>query len=282
MKMCYLIGYPLEHSLSPLMHNTAFRLLGLEYRYEARPIRPGELEEFVGRELRSPDTAGANVTMPYKETVMELLDVLDVEASEIGAVNTVVNRDGSLVGYNTDGRAALRALRESGVPLSGARVVVLGAGGAARAVVYHLCREASEITVLNRTPRRAVRLAEDASGWGGCPVRWAHLTPETLSRHLADADLLVNATPVGMYPNVSETPVPRELLREDMAVFDVVYNPPRTRLLRDAEEAGAKTVSGVLMFVYQGAEAFRLWTGVEPPVEAMMEVVLEALGCGGT
>ena len=282
MRMCYLLGYPLEHSLSPLMHNTAFRTLGLEYRYEAKPLKPHELEPFVQRVLRSPDTAGGNVTMPYKEKIIRLLDELDEETSEIGAVNTVVNVDGRLRGYNTDGPAALRALKEAYGPLSGVRAVVLGAGGAARAVVYHLCREASSITVLNRTPGRALRIVEDASRWGGCPVSWAPLTPESLSRYLSEADVLVNATPVGMYPNVSETPVPKRFLKSDMLVFDVVYNPPKTRLLREAEEVGAKTVSGVLMFVYQGAEAFRLWTGVPAPTEVMMRTVMEALGCVGT
>ena len=281
MKVCYIIGYPIGHSMSPTMHNAAFRELGLDYKYEAAPIEPERLAGFLDGVLRRPDIRGASVTIPHKIAVIEQLDVVNREAADIGAVNTIVNDEGTLKGYNTDGLGALKALKESAGDLSDKRTVLLGAGGAARAVAYRLVQEAGGLIILNRTARRAVELAEYLRGKAGSrriEVSAAPLDEAHLARAVGGSDILINATPVGMHPNVEGTPVPRHILHSRLLVFDLVYNPLRTRLMREAEAAGAGTLSGVEMLVYQGAEAFRLWTGREAPVGLMLRVVREALG----
>lgn len=280
MKACYLIGHPVGHSMSPAMHNAAFKELGLDYRYEAVSVEPERLTDFLNGVLRRPTVRGANVTIPHKISVMRAIDVVDEAAAMIGAVNTVVNDGGVLKGYNTDGAGALRALEGSIGELRGRRVLLLGAGGAARAVAYVIAREAEALTILNRTPRRAVELAEALREKveHRVDISAAAFDETHLRRELERADILINATPMGMHPDVGETPVPRHLLHGRLLVFDLVYNPPRTRLLREAEDAGAETLSGVEMLVYQGAEAFLLWTGKRAPVDLMLRVVRRELG----
>jgi shikimate dehydrogenase len=282
MRLCYLIGYPVGHSMSALMHNVAFEELGLDYRYELLPVKPEGLGSFVSKIIRRPEVRGASVTIPHKVDVMMHLDEVDREASRIGAVNTIVNDDGRLKGYNTDGKGALRALKEAYGSLEGANVVILGAGGAAKAVGYHASVSASKLTILNRTLERAVSLSRYLSTLPECLalVSASRLREDNLRVALGDADILINATPVGMLPAVDESPVQGELLRPDHMVFDVIYNPLKTRLLREAEERGAKTLSGVDMLVYQGAAAFRLWTGMEAPEKLMRKSILERLGGG--
>jgi len=268
--------------MSALMHNAAFEELGLDYRYELLPVKPEDLGSLVSSTLRLPEVRGANVTIPHKVAVMEHLDWIDREASRIGAVNTIVNDDGRLRGYNTDGRGALRALNEGYGSLEGANVVILGAGGAARAIGHQASISASKLTILNRTLERAVSLSRYLSNLPECraSVSASTLNEDDLKTALRDADILVNATPVGMLPNVDETPVDGELLRPELFVFDSVYNPLKTRLLREAEERGAETLSGADMLVYQGAAAFRLWTGREAPEKLMRQSILETLGGG--
>ncbi|MFQ6054217.1 MAG: shikimate dehydrogenase, partial [Candidatus Bathyarchaeia archaeon] len=241
---------------------------------------PGCLTEFLNGVLRRPSVRGANVTIPHKISVMKDIDLLDEEAAAIGAVNTIVNDGGVLRGYNTDGVGAMRALKASVGALDGKRVVLLGAGGAARAVAYRIAREAEAVTILNRTPHRAVELAaslKEKIGSRGVEISAAALDETHLRRALRGADILINATPVGMHPDAGGTPVPRQLLHGRLTVFDLVYNPPRTRLLEEAEEAGAETLGGVEMLVYQGAEAFELWTGRRAPVDLMLRVARRAL-----
>jgi shikimate dehydrogenase len=281
MKVCYIIGYPIKHSMSPKMHNSAFRALGLDYRYEAAQVEPDHLANFLNQIMKRPDVSGASVTIPHKIAVMDELDDIDREAADIGAVNTIVNVKGTLKGYNTDGFGALRALNESMGDISDKRVVLLGAGGAARAVAYRIVQEAVAVTILNRTPQRAAELAKylrEKSMKHDVEVSASPLDDEHLSRVMGETDLLINATPVGMHPNIDETPVPKHILHSQLMVFDLVYNPLRTRLLREADEKGAQTLGGVEMLVYQGVEAFRLWTGREAPVGLMLRVVKEALG----
>jgi shikimate dehydrogenase len=279
-KVCYLIGYPVGHSMSPAMHNAAFKELGLDYRYEALSVEPGRLADFLNGVLRRPTVRGANVTIPHKISVMRAIDAVDEAAAMIGAVNTVVNDGGVLKGYNTDGVGAMRALERSIGGLRGKRVLLLGAGGAARAVAYVIAREAEALIILNRTPRRAVELAGALRRKveRRIDISAAALDETHLRRELERADILINATPMGMHPDVGETPVPRHLLHGRLLVFDLVYNPPRTRLLREAEDAEAETLSGVEMLVYQGAEAFLLWTGKRAPVDLMLQVVRRELG----
>jgi shikimate dehydrogenase len=261
------------------MHNAAFRALGLDLRYEAHAVEPEGLEGFI-RYLRAPRVRGANVTIPHKMAVVSHLDEVESMARTIGAVNTIVNEEGSLKGYNTDGIGAVRALEGAFGRLQGARVVVLGAGGASRAICYHLSKVVEEIVILNRTLERAMEITKIVEG---CDDNRAIMSAQLLDRELLsealdDADILINATPVGMGPNIGESPVDSGILRHGLLVFDTVYNPLRTRLLRDAEAAGAKTLTGLNMLVLQGAESFKLWTGVDAPVELMMRAAKGALG----
>ncbi len=280
MRVCYLLGYPVGHSMSAVMHNAAFEEMGLKYRYDLRGVSPERLGAFMTGEMRDQAVRGANVTIPHKVAVMEYLDEVDSEALAVGAVNTIVNQDGCLVGYNTDGRGAIRALEEAYGELEGVKAVIVGAGGAARAIGYHLSAKARRITILNRTLSRAEELAAHLSSMPECntSVEPSPLRRSELEKALKEANILINTTPVGMTPDVEGTPVDGSLIRPGTLVFDTVYNPLRTRLLREAEEAGARTLPGLRMLVYQGAAAFRLWTGAEPPVELMYDAVTEVLG----
>ena len=280
--LCYLIGYPVGHSMSAVMHNAAFLELGLDFEYRLLEVRPEDLEGAAQGTLRAPGVRGASVTIPHKVSVMGFLDEIDPEAVRMGAVNTVVNDGGRLKGYNTDGTGALRAMEEAYGDLGGARAVVLGAGGAARAIGCKLAENASEVRILNRTPGRAEALADHLSSLRECgaEISSGDLSRGSVRSSLEGADILVNATPLGMHPETEDSPVDRDLLGPGLLVFDAVYNPPMTRLLREAEAAGSRALTGVSMLVYQGAAAFELWTGRGAPEAAMMEAVMEALGGG--
>ena len=280
MRLCYLLGYPVGHSMSAVMHNAAFQELGLDYRYELKSVPPEELGAFVASELRSVDFAGGSITIPHKVAVMEHLDGVDPSALRIGAVNTIVKEDSRLKGYNTDGTGALRGIIEVHGEIDDSRVVMLGAGGAARAVGYHLSTRVAELTIANRTLEKAEELARTLSANSECraTVKSIPLNRDVLRASIKEADILVNGTLLGMHPEARRTPVEKDLLHPDLLVFDLVYNPVKTRLLRDAEEAGASILPGVNMLVYQGAMAFKMWTGEDPPVETMREAVVDALG----
>ncbi len=274
MRLLYLLGHPVAHSLSPAMQNAALRALGLDYEYRLLPVPPEGLVEKVA-ELRDGDVAGFNVTIPHKVVIIPLLDELDETASTVGAVNTVVNRDGRLKGYNTDCLASTRALRGAYGDLAGCRVVVLGAGGAARAVASGLASHAEWIKIIARDEEKAKALAKQIRGTDA-EIRGGGLGEAP--GMIRSADILVNTTPVGMSPNRGESPADASVLHPGLLVFDLVYNPERTRLLADAEAAGARALGGLAMLVYQGAEAFRLWTGREAPEALMMRAAREALG----
>jgi len=271
-KLVGLIGWPVEHSLSPAMHNSAFAALKLNWCYVPLPVPPERLGEAVAG-LRALGFMGANVTVPHKEAVMPYLDEVAPEAQVIGAVNTIVVCEEKLMGYNTDWRGFLAALSEGDFDPQGKRVVVLGAGGAARAVVYALAQAGAQVTVLNRTPARAQALIQDFSPLFPSPSLLSlPLTPQTLRERTSEAHLLVNATPVGMWPEVDESLWPEGLsFPGHLTVFDLVYTPRQTKLLRQAREAGAKVIGGLGMLVHQGAVAFELWTGERAPVETMYE-----------
>ncbi|MDH7486703.1 MAG: shikimate dehydrogenase [Anaerolineae bacterium] len=280
-KLLGIIGWPVEHSLSPTMHNAAFAALGLNWVYLPLPVPPGQVEAAL-RGLLTLGFRGANVTVPHKEAVMPHLDSITEVAQAIGAVNTLVVGEGRLVGDNTDGAGFLAALQEAGFEPRGRRALVLGAGGAARAVAYALATAGAQVTVLNRTLSRTEALIQHLA-----PA----VPPNSLSPRLLDrdalveeavrADLLVNATSVGMWPDAEHSPWPDELpLPSHLTVFDLVYNPPETRLLRQARRAGAQAIGGLGMLVHQGALAFRLWTGHSPPLEAMWTACERALTAG--
>ncbi len=278
-KLCCLIGDPVEHSLSPVMHNAAFQELGLDYAYLAFRVSRERLGEAVAG-IRALGFAGANVTIPHKIEVMKYLDEVDSLAQQIGAVNTIVNEDGKLVGYNTDGEGALQALSDSGIELKGKRVVLLGAGGAAHAIAFTLAKKErlQSLSVLNIIESESKALAQRVRTQTNTPTNGMLLSAESLERAVEQAEVLINATSVGMSPRTSESIVPKGLLRKDLVVFDIVYNPIETRLVREAREAGCVVVTGEKMLVNQGAKSFELWTGKTAPVKKMLEVVKKSLG----
>jgi shikimate dehydrogenase len=270
-KLIFLIGYPVSHSMSAVMQNAAFNHLNLQYKYQLRSVNSEELRDFVAGELRSIKIRGANVTIPHKVTVMPFLDEFDASAKAIGAVNTIVNDAGKLKGYNTDGTAALRAITEVFGSINEANIVMLGAGGAARAVGYQLSRNTKQLTIFNRDIYNAENLANRLQQ--GSSSKISVVNQSQLERVIKSANILINTTPIGMEPYPDESPIEPSMLHPNLLVFDLVYNPKRTRLIRDAELAGSRILSGVKMLAYQGSEAFRLWTGVEPPEALMMTAI---------
>lgn len=275
-----IIGKPLAHTLSPAMHNAAFKTLGLNRIFLAFEVDRQDLKTAI-EGLRSLGVLGFNVTIPYKIEVIGFLDGLDESVSGLGAVNTVVNRDGELVGYNTDVYGVAFAFGNAKYSPLGRTAVVLGARGAARAILAYLVEAGcSEVTLLNRTEALARTLAREIRERHGLRCLGLSLTPRNLREAMAAADLIVNATSVGMHPKIGESLVPKELISKDMVVFDVVYRPLETRLLREAKEAGAKTINGSEMLVGQGAEAFELWVGRKAPLDTMRRAIIEAIGEG--
>lgn len=276
--ICGLIGNPVEHSVSPAMQNAAFDSLGLDYIYLPFRVTADNLARAVDG-LKVLNMRGVNVTIPHKVAILPLLDELEPLAKKIGAVNTIVNDKGRLKGYNTDAAGFLKILLERGVEPKGKKVVVLGAGGASRAVSFTLAERGAEIVILNRRQEIdwAVELASSISQLSTKEVKALELNDENLSSVLEAADVLVNATSVGMSPDSNNSPLPAGLLKPELVVFDVVYNPLKTRLLAEAEVAGAETISGIDMLVWQGALAFELWTGAEAPADIMKAKAIEAL-----
>jgi 3-dehydroquinate dehydratase/shikimate dehydrogenase len=278
-----LIGNPVSHSIGPIIHNTLFKEKNLNSIYV--PFKVDRVNDFI-RAFRELDIKGYSVTIPHKEAVIPFLDAIDPIARKIGAVNTILNRDGCLTGYNTDCGAAVDALknvyrttshyvspigrRTTAVNddcLKGKKVILLGAGGAARAIAFGLKDEGAKITIVNRNYERAQSLAREV----GChDMRLDDL-------QVIEGDILINATPVGMFPEIDKTPVTGKKLRPGMIVFDTIYNPAETKLLREARVQGCKVVGGLPMFVYQAAAQFTLWTGETPPFELIEKIAYENL-----
>ncbi|MBN2074479.1 MAG: shikimate dehydrogenase [Dehalococcoidales bacterium] len=277
-KVCALIGDPIEHTMSPAMHNAAFSELGLDYVYVAFGVKPDELAGAING-MKSLGMPGWNVTIPHKVNVIPLLDKLDPLAEKIGAVNTVVNDNGILTGHNTDATGFLQAMLEKGVEPKGKNIAIMGAGGAARAVSFILADRGAHPVILNRIEELdwAENLAAMISREFDIEVPAKELTKENLGKVLEDADILVNATSVGMSPNDNVSPAPAELLKADLTVYDVIYNPIQTRLLKDAEAAGATTIGGIDMLVWQGIMAFEKWTGQKPPFDLMKSQAMKFL-----
>jgi shikimate dehydrogenase len=275
-RVCAIIGDPVEHSLSPVMHNAAFEELGLNIVYVAFKVTRNGLKEAISG-ARSLGLRGLNVTMPHKNAVMSYLDETDSTAEAIGAVNTILNNQGKLIGYNTDGKGAMIALKENGIYPEEKKMLLLGAGGAAKAIAFQAAQEVEELVILNRTSAKAEKLAEALHKKFGKKVKGGTLSTEVLKEELKTADILVNATSVGMHPDVNRSPVPSDLLRRDLCVMDIVYNPLETKLLMDAKAVGAKVVSGLEMLLYQGAVAFEIWTNCPAPVKVMKKAALNKL-----
>ncbi len=277
-KVCGVIGDPIEHTMSPVMHNAAFKELGLDYLYVSFRVRKEELGKAV-ESIRALNIRGLNVTTPHKVAIIPFLDELDPLVERIGAVNTIVNDDGVLTGYNTDATGFLQALLDKGVKPERKNTVILGAGGASRAISFILAERGAHLVILNRLleldwaeelARRISQVSEK--------VRALELNEKNLEMMLEGADILINATSVGMSPDVDETLVPARLLKPALIVFDIVYNPIQTRLLKEAEAAGAQTIGGLNMLVWQGAIAFEKWTGRKAPLDLMRREVIKALG----
>ncbi|QYR24221.1 shikimate dehydrogenase [Paenibacillus sp. sptzw28] len=272
------IGDPIRHSKSPVMMNRAFRETGINGVYTAFHIKGDRLGDFVAG-VRAMGIRGVNVTIPHKLDIMPLLDEIDESALAIGAVNTIVNNDGRLVGYNTDGIGYVRSLKEEVEPeLAGKRVLILGAGGATRGILYALAREGvAGITISNRTVERAQELA-DAFRGQAADIR--AINGEQVKEACPEADIIINTTSLGMYPNVDGTPIDANWIKPGTIASDLIYNPLTTRFLEESKQRGCRIHGGLGMFIYQGAYAFEYWTGQPAPVEAMREAVLEALGNG--
>lgn len=270
------IGDPIEHSLSPVMHNAAFTHLELDAVYVAFRVKSEEIGDAM-RGLRSLGIKGVNVTMPHKSSVINYLNEVDPLAKFVGAVNTILNLNGRLIGFNTDGIGALKALQENQADPEGKTVLILGAGGAARAIAYQLAQTAEEVRLLNRNGAKARRLAKLLRAELGKAVVGDQLSPHKLKEWLLDADILINATSVGMHPDVDNTLVKPELLSPKLVVMDIVYNPIETKLLKDARNIGAKTIHGTEMLLFQGAASFEIWLKCPAPVEVMREAMLRKL-----
>lgn len=277
-RVCAVIGDPVEHSLSPRMHNAAFQALGLDYVYVAFHVQDVHkaVEGLVGFGLR-----GLSVTIPHKVSIMPYLDEITPLARRIGAVNTVINENGRLTGTNTDGVGALRAL-ESVEAVDGRTIAVLGVGGAARGVAFTLAceRKPKRIYLLHRQEDQemARSMLADLVSHTPVPITTAELNPGETREIFKEADFIIHTTPVGMSPKVDECLVEEAWFSERHIVFDLIYNPAKTLLLRRAERRFARILNGVPMFVNQGAEQFRLWTGQEPPVDVMRQAVESGLG----
>src|SRR5690554_2105871 len=271
-----LIGYPLGHSLSPLLHNQAIEEINLNYVYLAFEVKPADLKKAVNA-IRAFGIRGVNVTIPHKERVIPLLDEVEPLARKIGAVNTIVNDQGKLKGYNTDLSGLKRMLEEdASFVLKGKKAVIIGAEDAARAAGFTLCQaEIAEIYLLNRTIKKAEQLAgEWTEYYPEIRIKGGGLSPENYYRELKNSNLLIDTTPVGMSPNTDEFPVVEEnALHSGLLVVDLVYNPRETALLKAARRAGAKTLGGIGMLIYQGLESFKLWTGKEAVVENWKKIL---------
>ncbi|MBD3186774.1 shikimate dehydrogenase [Candidatus Bathyarchaeota archaeon] len=271
------IGNPIEHSMSPKMHNAAITALDLDLVYMAFNVPPGRLEGAIAG-IKALGIIGANVTIPHKINVMQYLDEIHPLARNIGAVNTITNVDGVLLGSNTDGLGAMKALKECNVELDGMNIVIAGAGGAARALGFTLAPEVSRISILARRERKSKQLARDIKmANDSTDVEGFSMAPSIITRQVRSCDLFINATPVGMHPNESECILENDWLQPNTCVFDLVYNPLETKLLEMAKAIGCKIVHGLDMLVYQGAVAFESWTGICPPISSMKQAALVAL-----
>jgi shikimate dehydrogenase len=258
------------------MFNTAFKVNNLDFAYIAMNVKKNQLA-WAMKGMKALNLHGLNVTIPHKINVVRHLDWIDPEAIMIGAVNTILNDDGELKGYNTDGIGAARAIEESGTKLEGKTAVLIGSGGAARAIAFALSDRVERLTILNRHVDKARRLSADLTRKKRGKVYCGSLEERVLKLSLSEADLIVHATSVGMHPHDNISLLNGSFLSPDQVVFDIVYNPLETKLLREATTVGAKTVDGLGMLVYQAAETFKIWTGINAPIEMMRKIGSEEL-----
>ena len=270
-KIYGIIGDPIEHSLSPAMHNAAFDAIGLDAVYLAFRVPQHEVGDAI-KGAKSLGIRGLNVTIPLKEKALAFVATEEV-ATKIGAINTIEFSKGTPVGYNTDGLGSLKVLKETVGNLNGKTVLILGAGGAAKAITYYLDTAGAKVTIANRTKERATMLVSNLRNANAISLAAAELKDS-----INDSDILINTTSVGMHPNEDATLVTADLMHPELVVFDIVYNPMETKLLREAKKAGVKRIiDGVMMLVYQGAASFKIWTNRDPPIGVMEKAVRAAL-----
>ena len=269
-----LIGHPVEHSFSPPMHNAAFDALNMDYAYVAFDVNPNDLKSAI-EGAESLNIKGFNVTIPHKVDVMQYLDELDEVARLIGAVNTIDFKN--LKGYNTDGIGAVKAIEEV-TSIKNKNVIVAGAGGASRAISFYIVKYGAEsLTILNRNEVKAESLASDVSD-SGLIGEVASDSINAIGNYMESADVLIDTTPLGMHPNINDEPIVKaDMMDEDLVVFDAVYNPNETVLIKEAIKANAKPVYGIKMLLYQGAESFKIWTGKTAPVDVMEKALRNTL-----
>jgi shikimate dehydrogenase len=263
-KITGIFGYPIGHTLSPLMHNAAFKTLGLDTAYVAFKVLPEDLPYAI-QAIRSLNLLGVNITVPHKEKVIPLLDKIDKEAAFIGAVNTVTNSEGILTGYNTDGRGFISSLSEEGISIDGKDIVIIGAGGASRAISYYLSEGASRLSLFDIDKPKAEKLVTDLK-----EIRNNVFLLEKIE-DVAKPDIVINATPLGLKPD-DPLPLNPDSIVPEMIICDLVYK--KTDFLKEAEKKGAKTLNGSGMLLWQGVLAFELWTGVKPSVAVMRKELL--------
>jgi shikimate dehydrogenase len=266
-----LIGHPVSHSMSKIMHEAAFDKLGLDYTYGLFDTQEHELKLFMD----NAKFRGLNVTIPLKVAVLDFLDELSEEAKLIGSVNTIEFIEDKKVGHNTDVLGFMKCLEEAEVDVLDMTFLVLGVGGAGRGIVYKLAMEKARVYVFDVDQRKCKALAEEVLKKVG--VRVEPIILDEIEQKMHNVDVLVNATPVGMHPNVDKIPIPSKLMHQALTVVDIVYNPVETKLLKEAGERGCKTVNGVGMLVHQGAEAQKIWLDNKPPIDVMKEAVLKNL-----
>jgi shikimate dehydrogenase len=273
-QLCGILGNPVEHSLSPAIHNAAFQKLGLNFVYLA--FRVEDLEGAIHGIRALGNLRGFSVTIPHKVAILPYLDEIEPTARHIGSVNTIVVEGMKLTGYNTDAAGALRALVQGGVSLRGARVLMLGSGGAARAIAFALAQSGlglAGLTMLGVDEQERRRLAADLRAKTALPLVDGPIDDASLRHWIPKSQVLLHCTPIGMHPKVDDTCVPQALLHPHLTVMDIVYNPLDTRLLREAKEAGCRTIRGLEMFLHQAVAQFELWTGRPAPADVMRAVL---------
>lgn len=265
-KLCCVIGNPVGHSLSPLIHNAAFKRLGLNYAYVAFEVK--DLKNAIAG-IRALGIRGASVTIPYKSEVIKYLDWVDLQAKEIGACNTIVNEKGNLKGYNTDAYGALKAIHKNLISLKGKRVVIIGSGGAARAIGFALALEEKlkDLFIIGIVEEQLKKLVSDIELKTGKKVTGFLMSKNILKELCVNSDIIINCSPVGMYPEINKSPIPKEFLNPGNVVFDIVYTPKETKLLSYAKDIGCKIIYGYELFIEQAAKQFKLWTGKKAPIK---------------
>ena len=276
-KVFGIIGWPVSHSLSPVFQNAAFEYLGLDCCYVPFPVEAGKIDAAM-RAIPALNIAGLNVTVPHKESVISCLSALSEEAMMIGAVNTITVSGDRLVGHNTDGQGFIASLSEAGEPVDGRSILILGAGGASRAVVFSLAEGgASTIIIANRTVSKAESLTEQVrQRFPAVKIEATGMEHADLKRVFHNVDMIINTTSIGL-KREDPSPAPKEFLHKDLFVCDLIYNPPDTELIRYAKELCRGHMNGSGMLIHQGAASFKLWTGIEPPIQVMRQALQDAL-----